>query len=164
MAGRKYHSKKNYLNRFSQAYSFQYVPLQNDTIQWCLDMTVTWCEGRRCEEDMNLMDEWEAVREALIHYSDLQVQGDVILINDRVEAFSIGELLNEQTAVIHVEKANPEIRGFYAVINQQFCEKNWSQVSYINREQDLGEPGLRKAKLSYYPHHLEEKFRVSLKD
>jgi hypothetical protein len=86
----------------------------------------------------------------------------VILINDRVEAFALGELLDEGTAVIHIEKANPEIRGLYAMINQQFCEYAWSEVSFINREQDLGEPGLRAAKMSYNPHHLVEKFRVRL--
>jgi hypothetical protein len=65
-------------------------------------------------------------------------------------------------ATVHIEKADPEIPGLYAVINQQFCENCWSDVPFVNREQDLGEPGLRKAKLSYYPDHLEEKFQVRL--
>jgi hypothetical protein len=64
--------------------------------------------------------------------------------------------------VIHIEKANPEIPELYAMINQQFCEKTWSNVPMINREQDLGEPGLRQAKLSYLPDHLVEKFRIRL--
>ena len=111
---------------------------------------------------MNLLDEWEAVREALNHFSALRLQGGVILMGSEVEAFALGELLNNETAVVHIEKANPEIPGLYAVINQQFCEKSWQDVPYVNREQDLGEPGLRKAKLSYYPEHLEEKFRIRL--
>ena len=65
-------------------------------------------------------------------------------------------------ATVHIEKADPEIPGLYAVINQQFCENSWPDVPFVNREQDLGEPGLRKAKLSYYPDHLEEKFEVCL--
>jgi hypothetical protein len=79
-----------------------------------------------------------------------------------VEAFTCGELLNAATAVIHLEKANPEIGGLYAAINQQFCQQAWAGVDFINREQDLGEPGLRKAKLSYHPQRLVEKFRVRL--
>jgi hypothetical protein len=63
--------------------------------------------------------------------------------------------------VIHFEKANPEIGGLYSLINQQFCEHAWKDAQFINREQDLGEEGLRKAKSSYYPVHLEEKFRIS---
>ena len=80
----------------------------------------------------------------------------------RVEAYALGELLNDQTALVHIEKANPEIKGLYAIINQQFCEKSWQDVPYVSREQDLGEPGLRKAKLSYYPHRLEEKYTIRL--
>jgi hypothetical protein len=86
----------------------------------------------------------------------------VILLNRKVEAFSLGELLNQQTAVVHIEKANPQIPGVYALINQQFCEHCWGQVRYVNREQDLGETGLRKAKLSYYPDDLVEKYRIRL--
>jgi hypothetical protein len=73
----------------------------------------------------------------------------VILLDGRVEAFSLGELLNRETAVIHVEKANPEIRGLYALINQQFCQNAWAGVSYINREQDLGTR--LRPRLSYHP-------------
>ena len=89
--------------------------------------------------------------------------GSAVLVNDRVEAFSCGERLNESTAVIHLEKANPELRGLYAVINQQFCREAWAGVPFINREQDLGEPGLRTAKLSYHPHRLVEKYHIRLR-
>ena len=162
LAGRKYHGKRNHINKFLQTRAFTYAPLEARLLPECLKLGGFWCEIRRCEEDMNLMGEWEAVREALVHFSELKIQGGVILIQDKVEAFSLGELLNRETAVIHVEKANPEIPGLYPVINQQFCEKTWPQVPWINREQDLGEPGLRKAKESYFPDHLADKFRVRL--
>ena len=92
----------------------------------------------------------------------MQIKGGVILINEKVEAFTLGERLNEETAVVHIEKANTEIRGLYNAINQQFCEKQWPDTRFINREQDLGEPGLREAKLSYNPDHMVEKFRIRL--
>jgi hypothetical protein len=160
LAGRKYHGKRNHINRFLQSHTFSYSPLEEPHLPECLRLGGFWCEIRRCDEDLNLMGEWEAVREALTHFSELKIQGGVLLLEGKVEAFSLGEMLNQETAVIHVEKANPEIPGLYPLINQQFCEKNWSRVPLINREQDLGNPGLRKAKESYFPDHLVEKFRI----
>jgi len=162
LAGRKYHSKRNHINKFLRSYSFTYAPLESDYVRGCSELTESWCQWRRCEEDMNLLDEWEAVREALKHFSALKIEGVVILIDNKVEAFALGEPLNRQTAVVHIEKANPQIPELYAVINQQFSERSWANVPYVNREQDLGEPGLRKAKLSYYPDHLVEKFQIRL--
>ena len=123
-----------------------------------MEVAEKWCKIRRCEDDMNLLSESEAVRESLVHFPVLKIDGGVILIDGKVEAFTLGELLNDQTAVVHIEKANPENPGLYAMINQQFCENRWRDLLYINREQDLGEPGLRKAKLSYYPDHFVESF------
>ena len=162
LAGRKYHSKRNHISKFRRNHSFTYAPLSKDHVKGCLELAEGWCQLRRCEEDMNLLDEWEAVREALKNFGALNIKGGVILIENKVQAFALGELLSRQTAVVHIEKANPEIPELYAVINQQFCERSWGNVSYVNREQDLGEPGLRKAKLSYHPDHLVEKFRIGL--
>ena len=94
----------------------------------------------------------------------LEFKGGVIEIDGKVEAFALGEQLNPQTAVIHVEKANPQFDGLYQLINQEFCTHEWESVDYINREQDCGEEGLRKAKLSYHPHHLVNKYTVQLKE
>ncbi|UCB53026.1 MAG: DUF2156 domain-containing protein [Candidatus Zixiibacteriota bacterium] len=162
LAGRKYHSKRNHVNRFRRSHSFSYAPLTEEHLKECLALTETWCEWHRCEEDMNLLDEWEAVRQALANFTVLKLQGGAIIMEGRVEAYALGELLNDQTALVHIEEANPEIKELYAIINQQFCEKSWRDVPYVNREQDLGEPGLRKAKESYYPHRLEEKHRIRL--
>ncbi|HEX9884817.1 MAG TPA: phosphatidylglycerol lysyltransferase domain-containing protein [Desulfobaccales bacterium] len=162
LAGGKYHAKRNYINTLERTYRWRYEPLEDRHLPACRELAAAWCHMKRCEEDLNLMGEWEAVGAALAHLEALQLQGGVILLDGRVEAFSLGELLNRETAVIHVEKANPEIRGLYALINQQFCQNAWAGVSYINREQDLGEPGLRTAKLSYHPHRLVEKFRLRL--
>jgi hypothetical protein len=160
LVGRKYHAKRNHLNKFMRSYRFAYEPLSQAHIEACLQLTDTWCQWRRCNEDLNLVGEWDAIRDALQHFDELPTEGAVILLDHRVEAFALGELLNDHTAVVHIEKANPEIPGMYTLINQQFCEHRWSQVPYVNREQDLGEPGLRKAKLSYYPDHLVEKYRI----
>jgi hypothetical protein len=160
LAGRDYHQKRNHLNSFERAYRHSYTVLTPGYLEACLDLAQKWCAIKRCEEDLNLMEEWEAVRQALAHFQDLHLIGAAILVEDRLEAFTVGEKLNADTVVIHLEKANPEIRGLYAAINQSFLKQAWPAIPWVNREQDLGEPGLRQAKLSYHPHHLEEKFTI----
>jgi len=164
LKGGKYHAKRNHISRFlqNQGAGFRFVPIGPQNLALCVEFQERWCEFRRCDEDMNLREEWTAIRQGLAEFAALEVQGGAILIGEKVEAFTFGELLDAQTAVVHIEKANPEIPGLYAMINQQFCEKYWSGVPFINREQDLGEEGLRKAKLSYHPVRLVEKFRVEL--
>ena len=84
------------------------------------------------------------------------------MINDKVVAFTFGERLNSDTAVIHIEKADPNVRGIYAAINQNFVAHEWADMIYINREEDMGIEGLRKAKESYKPVKLIEKFNATL--
>jgi hypothetical protein len=160
LAGGSFRAKRNHINYFLRSYTFRYEPLATAHKQACLELMDAWCGMRRCEEDLSLSGEWEAIREALANLEELKVAGGVILVNGKVEAFTVGEPLNSEVAVVHIEKANMEIRGLYAMINQQFCEKQWHDVPYVNREQDLGEPGLREAKLSYNPDHFTEKFRI----
>jgi len=90
------------------------------------------------------------------------VKGGVILINGKVEAFTLGDPLNSETIVIHIEKANPAFEGLYPTINQAFLEDQGSGYTYVNREQDLGEEGLKKAKESYFPHHMVNKYTITL--
>jgi uncharacterized protein len=162
LAGGKYHGQRNHINSLARSQHFRYAPLREEHLSACLYLSARWCQVKRCECDLSLLGEWEAITAALANFQTLELQGGVILINDRVRAFSCGELLNKDTAVIHLEKADPELRGLYAVINQQFCQQAWAEVDFVNREQDLGEPGLRAAKMSYHPHHLAEKFRIRL--
>jgi len=92
------------------------------------------------------------------------VKGGVILIDGKVEAFTLGEPLNSDTVVIHIEKANPAFEGLYSVINQAFLESHWSGFTYVNREQDLGQEGLRKSKESYFPHRMINKYTIGLNE
>jgi hypothetical protein len=163
LSGNKYHAKKNHLNKFRKTYQFSYQPLTTRLVDECLEVAELWCEAKRCHEDLDLMDEARAVREILLNFEALKLQAGVIVVNDRVEAFALGEMLNQNTAVVHIEKANPQIPQAFVVINQQFAEHEFSQVPFINREQDLGDDGLRRAKESYHPLRLVEKFRIRLK-
>jgi uncharacterized protein len=162
LQGRKYHRKRNHIKQFKEKNTYQYIPLSQEWIGSCLDLQTAWCDLRQCEADPNLMKESTAINEALTQFDQLSAKGGAILINGKVEAFTLGEPLNQDTVVIHIEKANPGIDGLYPAINQAFLEQEWSSYTYVNREQDLGEEGLRKAKESYFPHHLINKYTITL--
>jgi hypothetical protein len=161
LSGKRFHGKKNHLNKFRKTTRHTYKPLDHETVECVLEMQESWCQLRDCQTDEGLMNEDRAIFEALTHFDRLDYVGGAIVINEVVEAFSLGEKLNPDTAVIHIEKANPEIPGLYAAINQMFAQGAWSGVTYINREQDLGLEGLRKAKESYNPHHMIDKYIVT---
>ncbi len=161
LKGKKLRKKKNHLNYFLKHYDFVFEPLTTSTVNLCLKMQEEWCNLRNCSDHSMLTSEDFAVFEALHHWEDLNYEGGIILIDGKVEAFSLGERLNKVTAVVHFEKANPKIRGLYPAINRLCCKNLWSNYTYINREQDLGEEGLRQAKLSYNPCFLVEKYTIT---
>lgn len=164
LSGRKLHSKKNHLNRFERIHpDAEYRPIDASLVPACIEVLDRWHESRSRVHNPVLLAEAHAVREALGHFEALQLIGGVILIRGRVEAFTLGSELNADTAVVHVEKADPEIPGLYTAINQRFASDARNRASFFNREQDLGEEGLRKAKLSYNPARLVEKFIVRLR-
>jgi hypothetical protein len=162
LKGRKYHRKRNHIKQFQEKYSYQYISLTPEWIPQCLQLETEWCDLRHCEASPGLLNESVAIKEAFTHFEELGVKGGAILINGKVEAFTLGDPLNSETVVIHIEKANPAYEGLYPTINQAFLENQWSGYTYVNREQDLGEEGLRKAKESYFPHHLVNKYVVTL--
>lgn len=160
LSGKKYHRKKNHLNQFIRNNQYEYRPLDEDLLEDLLEMQEEWCRMRECVEHPSLSDEDSTVREALSRFGQLDYTGGAVLIDGMVQAFSLGEPLNEDTAVIHIEKANPAIPGLYAAINHLFLRNSWSHMKYVNREQDLGIDGLRKAKESYYPNHMINKYTL----
>jgi hypothetical protein len=162
LQGRKYHRKRNHIKQFKEKYSYQYLPLTSEWISECLRLETEWCDLRHCEAIPGLLNESVAIKEALTCYETLGLKGGAILIDGKVEAFTLGEPLNQNTVVIHIEKANSAYEGLYSLINQAFLENEWAEYTYVNREQDLGEEGLRKAKESYFPHHMINKYTLTL--
>ena len=160
LSGRKYHRKKNHLNQFIKSFRYEYRKLDMELVECFMDMQEEWCRMKECEEIPDLLSEDYAVRRALTHFEELDYEGGAIMIEGKIEAFSLGERLNRDTAVIHIEKANPDIPGLYAAINQMFLSNAWAKIEYINREQDLGIEGLRAAKESYLPHHMINKYII----
>ncbi len=164
LSGRKLHSKKNHLNAFRKLYpQAEYLPITDELITACKIEMNNWYKLRLQDEPEDPFIGWErkAIMEILndFHYFDLK--GGAIRIDKRIVAFTFGEQLNKDTAVIHVEKADPDVRGAYPAINQGFAEHEWSGMTYINREEDMGHEGLRKAKESYKPEKLIKKFNAT---
>ena len=164
LSGRKLHAKRNHLNRFLRTYHWEYREITPDLIPECKTVAKKWCEIKNCEKVGILSHEQNAITTLLDNFEPLKVRGGAILVDGKVEAFTVGEELNKQTAVIHVEKANIAINGIYAAINQMFAEKQLSEYEYINREEDLNLAGLRKAKKSYHPCRLVEKYIITGKE
>jgi uncharacterized protein len=163
LEGRKYHRKRNHIKQFKGKYTYEYTALTPEWIPECLRLQSDWCDLRHCDDVPGLANEFVAIKEAFAHFETLKVTGGAILIDGKLEAFAFGEPLNRDTVVIHIEKANPAFDGLYPMINQAFLEHHWTSYTYVNREQDLGEEGLRKAKESYFPHHLVNKYTITLR-
>lgn len=156
LQGKKFRQKRNHMNKFLKSYEYQYEELNDGNIAECLETELMWASRR--DGDKSILEEKRAVFEALTHYRTLKAAGGVLRINGSVQAFTLGELLNPDMAVIHIEKANTDYDGSFTAINQLFAGRAWSQVTYINREEDMGIPGLRKAKESYNPTKMVKKF------
>jgi len=163
LSGRKFHGKKNHLNAFKKEYpDAKYLPITEEIIPKCCEELDNWYETHKRDDNSYIFYEQAAIHEIFDHFDAFRLKGGAILINDNVVAFTFGERLNSDTAVIHVEKADSNIHGIYAAINQNFVEHEWSDMIYINREEDMGIDGLRQAKESYRPIKMIEKFNATL--
>ncbi|SCJ20706.1 Uncharacterized conserved protein [uncultured Clostridium sp.] len=166
LAGRKNQKKRNHINYFLKEYEgrFEYKKLEEKDFDQCIELLKAWANNKaeHGDTDDGIDDEFIGVKKIFDNYDvlkqDVKIAG--IYIDSKLEAFTIGENINENMAVIHIEKANPEIRGLYPYINQQFLVHEFKDVEFVNREEDLGIEGLRKAKLSYHPCKFVEKYTV----
>ncbi|WP_427112150.1 DUF2156 domain-containing protein [Megasphaera sueciensis] len=164
LSGKKFRQKKNNLNHFRNQYmGYEYVPITENLFDACLEAERTWYDEHD-EGDSELDAERYAIQTVFDNWSMLQPTGGAICVFNKVVAFSIGEMLNDDTAIIHFEKSDPSMRGLYQAINYEFVRHAWSHTKYINREEDMGIPGLRKSKESYNPVRFIEKYDVTLAD
>jgi len=163
LAGKKLHGKRNHIARFKDVEDWEYIQLTEENLDECRKMNEKWCSYYNCENKPGLKEEMCAVNQAINHFKELDFVGGMIKREGEVVAYSIGEPLCKDTFVVHIEKAFHDIQGAYPIINQQFVEHNCQGFTYVNREDDTGNEGLRKAKLSYYPEILLEKYTAKLK-
>ena len=165
LKGKKFQSKRNHINRFRNTYpDYEYTPITPDRIQECLDLEAEWCKVNNCDQQEGTGNERRALIYALHNFEALGLTGGILHVNSKIVAFTFGMPINHETFGVHVEKADTSIEGAYAMINYEFANRIPEQYIYINREEDLGIEGLRKAKLSYQPATILEKYMACLQD
>ncbi|WMJ23438.1 phosphatidylglycerol lysyltransferase domain-containing protein [Paludicola sp. MB14-C6] len=162
LTGKKYHGKRNHIRRFKDN-NWCFEPITEQNIKDCMDMSRQWCILNDCGQDESKKAESCAVRRSFEYFKELNFFGGLLRVDGKVVAYTIAEKLNDKTVVVHIEKAFSDIQGAYPTINQEFVTNMESSYKYVNREEDLGVEGLRKAKLSYYPSILLTKYGVRLK-
>lgn len=159
LSGKKFHSKRNHLNKFLADTAYTWQELTPDMMTQCLGICREWLRDR---EDSDDVDESEicAIGEAVANMNELGLIGALVCVDGKPRAFTMGERFRPNMALIHLEKADPQIPGIYAFINQQFLHRNFSDMEFVNREEDMGIPGLRRAKESYNPVRMVNKYRI----
>ena len=159
LPGNQYRQNRRWLNKFLENYTFEFKILTEELVDKVKKLQLDWCEVREClnGENEDLEQEQEAIYEALDNFTALGFKGAIICIDDKCAAYTFGEMLNPETVVIHVEKAHIQYEGGYQAINQLFLKSCWENVKFVNREQDLGIEGLRRAKESYKPIRMIKK-------
>ena len=156
LSGKRFQAKRNHVNKFKRTYNYEYSPITPDLIQECLDLEAEWCKANNCDQHEGTGNERRALVYALHNFEELGLTGGILHVDGKIAAFTFGMPINQDTFGVSVEKADTSIDGAYAMINYEFA-------NHI-REEDLGIEGLRKAKLSYQPTIILEKYVACLKD
>lgn len=160
LSGKKLHSKRNHIARFKEN-NWRFEEITNGNFKDCLSMNSEWCQINDCGRDQSLKEECCAITRSFKYFNELNFFGGLLRIDDKVVAYTIAERLNDDVVAVHMEKAFSDIQGAYPAINREFVANLCQSYKYINREEDLGVEGLRKAKLSYQPDIILDKFTVT---
>ncbi len=162
LSGKAYANFRKTKNYFKKSNNWRYEPIVPAIREQILQLQTEWCDMHACEESESLSQEDQGIHEILTHWDTLNLLGGVLFVEDRIVAFSIAEKLNPSTIVIHVEKADPSFRGVYECLVQEFSSSLPENITFINREQDLGQEKLRQAKERYHPHHMVQKSIIEI--
>ena len=156
LSGKAYAAKRNHIHSFVREHAgYALLPLTPALIPQCRDYMREWLDSRGKEKNPAFFAEFEGTMLALESFGQLDYQGACLMSGREMFGFTIGEELNKDTAVIHIEKATAAVNGAYPLINQMFLRQFWQEYPFVNRCEDMGDPGLRKAKLSYHPCRME---------
>lgn len=165
LSGRAYHKKKNHLSKFKRTYNnIRYSEIGAGNIEDAVIIEDNWYKEHIKDGDASINMEYSAIKEALLHFDDIALTGGILYVNDVPAAMTIASYINDDTVDIHFEKCIGEYAaaGGYAAINQMHAEA-LKNVMYINREEDINIPGLRKAKESYHPKIMLKKYSAAEK-
>lgn len=162
LKGKKFHSKRNHINRFTSVYAGRWSYENVDPkkhITPIYDYTIKWGEAKRGDGYQDdYKHELEAISCALRNYEALGMRGGVLYVDGQVAAYTLAAMTHNKVIDVMFEKADSDIDGAYTMINNQFAINNFSDIELVNREEDMGIQGLRTAKLSYNPVSLTKKY------
>jgi hypothetical protein len=167
LEGKKLHAKRNYINRFIAENDWHFDAMTSESAPLCAKLDCEWMIERHESTEETAIAEALAIQKALSEFDALGLDGAFLYAGGRPCAFTIGERLSEDTYVTHFEKADSSVTGAYQMINREFAryiKEKYPEVKFINREEDMGLENLRKAKLSYFPDFMEEKYTAVWKD
>jgi hypothetical protein len=165
LKGSDYAKIRNRLNKFKRNYAYKLERISEDNFDEIREFLKRWCLWKDCESDPVLENEKKAILYSMDNFFELGLSGIAMRINGAVESIAVFERMNPDTAVVHYEKGSPDYDGIYKAINAETAKIILGEnIRFINRESDMGISGLRKAKLSYRPHHMVEVFHVDKKD
>jgi len=160
LRGRRYAAKRNRIRRCLASHDCRYERMEGAVVAECAAFFEAWWRMRESDAGFELRAEADAVREAFASWEALGLRGGAVRVDGAIRAFAVGEPLSPSMAVQHFEKADPSVPGLYQVVNQWFLREEFAGFEWINREEDLGDPGLRRAKLGYHPARMVEKYVV----
>lgn len=158
LSGKKYHSKRNHIARFNRENHWSYENINKENLEECRAFNTRWEEEKGAGATSGVLTELEMVDKAFDNFDALGLTGGLLRIDGEVVAYTFGEEITPEIFCVHVEKALANVTGAYPMINREFAERKLSSYRFINREEDVGVEGLRKAKLSYHPSILLEKY------
>lgn len=162
LAGKKFHAKRNHISKFYRTYrDTRFESIDNSNIKDALEVVYGWCNENAIYEADNY--EVRAINEAFENMQEFNMSGAVLYAEDKPIAMTLGSEISQDVYDINFEKALREYDGVYAVINNEFA-KTLTKYKYINREEDMGVEGLRKAKLSYNPVIILDRYNAMLRD
>lgn len=164
LSGGDYRKIRNRLNKFAATHEYTTETISQNNINEVKQFLKRWCLWRDCDSIPLLKDEKKAVFYSINHFDELELSGISLLINDKIEAVAIFEKMDRDIIVVHYEKGSPYYDGIYKAINFETAKFVENKAAFINREADMGIPGLRRAKMSYRPHHFVEVSHVARKN
>ncbi len=161
LPGSSYSKIRNRVNKFKRNYTYEVEKITEQNMSEIQEFLKRWCLWKDCESDPLLENEKKAILYSMANFFNLRLSGIAIRIDEAIEAIAVYEGMNQDTAVVHYEKGSPDFDGIYKLINQETAKILQKDFKFINRESDMNLPGLRKAKMSYRPHHMIEIFNVN---
>lgn len=164
LSGSDYSKIRNRLNKFNRNFNYSVENITKENMDEISEFLKRWCLWKDCGSDPILENERTAIIYSMSHFFELKLSGIFMRINGNIEAIAVYEKMSPDTAVVHYEKGSPDFDGIYKAVNQETAKILQKDFTYINRQSDMNLPGLRKAKMSYRPHHMVEVFHLGKKN